>query len=170
MGGFVDGEDHLAVHVFEVRPEGVQRDIMLVVSFDHFLDVVERFVPPTALMVAEAPKGRDVPSSNELMVLLQEGLRVVLPQDDQEVDGPSNGVILENIRLFHRLHQKPIRILEVRQMVVLAFPFPRQVQWMVAVGLLADTRSALINLPRLISIPNGPLSIRHVKSLLESFP
>lgn len=90
MRGLIDSEDHLIVHVFKIRPESIQRDIVLIVLSHHLLDVIERFVPPSALVMAEAPEGRDMTSSDELVVLLEEGLRVFLTQDDEEVNRSSN--------------------------------------------------------------------------------
>lgn len=41
---------------------------------------------------------------------------------------------------------------------------------MMAVGLLADAKSALIDLPRLVPVPNGPAAISDMEVLLEAFP
>lgn len=53
-------------------------------------------------------------------------------------------------------------------MVILTFPFPCQVKRVVAVGLFTYTRFTLINLPWLIPIPDSPMPISHMESLLEA--
>jgi len=61
-------------------------------------------------------------------------------------------------------------VFKVSQMVQFALPRPGQIQRMVAVSLLADSSSTLVDLPRLVSIPNRPFSVSNVKPPLESLP
>lgn len=70
MGALVDCEDHLFVHVFEIGPEDVERDVVLVVFADYLADLRDGFVAPTALMVSKTPKGRNVTSADIFMITL----------------------------------------------------------------------------------------------------
>lgn len=90
MSGLVYGEDHLPIHVLKVRPEGIQRQIVFIVLLYHFVYLGEGLVTPSALVVTKTPKGRDVPSSNVLMVSLKKGLRVEIAQNDDEVNMSPN--------------------------------------------------------------------------------
>lgn len=78
-------------------------------------------------------------------------------------------IVNQLIRVAARLHQQPVRIFEVSQMVQFTLPRPRQVERVVAVSLLADSAPTLVDLPRLVSIPNRPFSIRNVEPPLEPF-
>ena len=93
MGVLIHRENHLPVHVLEIRPEHIERDVILVVLAHDLADHGEGFVAPAALMVTEAPKRRNVASADVLVVALEDFLRVGLAQNYDEVQGSADGVI-----------------------------------------------------------------------------
>ena len=70
MGVFVDSEDHLPVHVLQIRPESVQRNVILVVFPHHLFNLRKRFIPPTTLVETKTPKRRNVPATDVFVVSL----------------------------------------------------------------------------------------------------
>jgi hypothetical protein len=93
MGSLINSKDHLSIHVLQIRPKRIQRKVILVVFLNHLMDLSKGLVSPPALVMAEAPERRNMPSSNILMVLLQNWLRVFIAQNNNKVDMPSNGVV-----------------------------------------------------------------------------
>lgn len=89
----IDREDHLPVHVLEIRPEHIERDIVLVVLAHDLADHGEGFVAPATLMVPEAPKRRDVAPTDVLVIALEDFFGVGLAQKYDEVQGSADGVI-----------------------------------------------------------------------------
>lgn len=70
MGVFVDRENHLPVHVLQIRPEGVQRNVVFVVSSHHLFNLRERFIAPTALVETKTPERRNVPPADIFVIFL----------------------------------------------------------------------------------------------------
>lgn len=168
MGALIDCEDHLPIHVLEVRPEDIQRNVVFIVLAHYLADHGEGFVAPAALMMSETPKRRNVASADIFMVALEDFFWVGLTEEDYEVQRSANGVIHEFIGVLPRFNKKAIGILEVSEMIELALPLTCKIKRMMPVSLLTDAISSFVNLPRFVPVPNRPFSITHMEVLLEA--
>lgn len=100
----IDSKNHLSIHVFKIRPEGIQRNIVLFVFHDYCLNLCKTAIAPSALVMPKTPKGRNVPSPNKIVVFLQNFLGVLLTEEDKEMERAANRVIDELVRVLIRLH------------------------------------------------------------------
>lgn len=113
VGDRVDGEDHFLIHIVQIRPKDIDRQVVLFKLLQHLLQLSSRLIAPTTLMVPHAPKRRNVTRPNVLMVSLQNRLRVRLTDQHQKVHLPSNYMEQQLLTIFGRLHQHPKSIFEV---------------------------------------------------------
>jgi len=58
---------------------------------------------------------------------------------------------------------------EVGQMIQFGLSLASQINWLMAIGLLAETLCSSVYFPRFISIPDSPFPIRHSEFSLEPF-
>jgi hypothetical protein len=120
-------------------------------------------------MMTKTPKGRNVALPDIAMIPFKHFLWILLPQDYDKVERSSNRVKNHFARVFGGINSQPVCILEIGQMIELTLRLSSQVDWMMAVCLIAGFFLSLVNFPRFVSIPNCPSSICHMKILLESF-
>lgn len=88
MGSGVDREDHLLVHVLQIRPENIQGQVVLLELFHHLLEGSSRLISPAALVVAHAPERREMAGTDVFVIAFKHRFGVVLAHQDQEVHLP----------------------------------------------------------------------------------
>jgi len=79
-------------------------------------------------------------------------------------------MIQQLVSILGSIYKQSMSVFKIHQMIHFARSLPCKIHRMMPICLLADTSPTLVDLPRLISIPNSPFSIRHPKSPLEPLP
>lgn len=113
---FVDGEIFIVDHVVDVRPDGVERDVVGFVVFDDVLQHGDVFVAPSALVHTETPEGWDCGCSEEQVPLFECDLRAGLAQQEPKVKDTANNSVL-NVSLIVRSTNNDIHGVGVSQVV-----------------------------------------------------
>lgn len=78
------------VHIINIAPHSIQGDVVLLEFGDDSLKGSNILVSPTALMVPQRPKGRNVRITDKSMEAFEQFLRILLTNNKPEIDYPPN--------------------------------------------------------------------------------
>ena len=135
----IDSEIFEVVHVVDIAPDCVKRNIVLLVFFNDIQESISGIIAPSGLVETQRPKGREYGLANTgLLELFYQGRNIGIAQYEPEVDDPSNNfeskVLVHVVVAFDHVHG--VGGFEVVD-VALSLVVEGQVEGVVAVGVVA---------------------------------
>ena len=167
VGCFIKGEYWFIFHVIQIWPHGIQRNLVWFKLFYYIRKHVKIFVSPPWLVMSHRPEWWNMSWTNELVIFLQQSLRIFITNKNNKLYIFSLVMVLHRFSTLTSFQVKCMSGLEINH-VKESWVLASQVNRLMTIGLAASAISSKINLKGSISVPNTPDTIFYFEFLLKT--